>query len=206
MRKYKKTFESNDERSEMINKLCSMGYEKEVCDAMSYEELCDCMEKEMANEESWDSEGEKMEEGIFQKGLEALGIKGMARRVEDLLGVSEEGFEPTKNAKLYIEQGFSREQIPTNDIKKIGEALMKAKKVGFGVSSWKDKCDLTKMEGSDEEKKTAAYLINRAIYSIHSTAGGGHDFGKAPDISGLRDSKSYSKFKHLKSFESFKNK
>jgi hypothetical protein len=53
--KHLRTFESNDERSEMIDQLCEMGYDKATCDAMSYEELCDCMEKELSKKDEEDS-------------------------------------------------------------------------------------------------------------------------------------------------------
>lgn len=202
--KHLRTFESNDERSEMIDKLCEMGYDKATCDTMSYEELCDCMEKELTKEDTDYNQEEMVEEGLFKKIGEVLGIKGMDRRVEDYLGISEDGFNPTNKAKIFISQGAERNSLPTEDINKIGEALMKAKEVGYGLSFWKDGCDLKDMKGTPEEKKIAEYLINRAVFSIHSTSsGGGHNFGQRPNISGLSDNTSHSNLKHLKSFESF---
>lgn len=141
---------------------------------------------------------EIIEEGIFKKVGEIFGIKGMDRRVEDYLGIHEDGFNPTSKAKIMINQGVDRNQLTTDDIDALGSALSKARKVGFGLSFWKDGCDLKEMEGTEEEKKNAKYLINRAVHSIHSTASTGHHFGSAPKITALE-----SNLKHLKPFDSF---
>ena len=196
--KHLRTFESNEDKSEMIDKLCSMGWDKAELMNMSYEELCDCMKKEPAKS----NKEELVEEGFFKKAGEAIGIKGTAKRVEDYLGISDSGFNASKKAKIFINQGIQKGWIPTDDINKIGEALMKAKEVGYGLSFWKDECDLKEMDGTEEEKKIAKYMINRAITSIHMTSsGGGHQFGAKPNISALEEN--VSNLKHLKSFESF---
>jgi len=175
-----------------------MGWDKAELMNMSYEELCDCMEKEPAKA----SEEELVEEGIFKKVGEVLGIKGMDRRIEDYLGISGDSFNPSKKAKIFISQGVEKGWIPTDDISAIGDALMKAKEVGYGLSFWKDECDLKDMNGTEEEKKIAKYMINRAVNSVHLTSsGGGHEFGAKPNITGLEENAS--SLKHLKSFESF---
>lgn len=205
--KHLRTFESNDERSEMIAQLCEMGYDKATCDAMSYEELCDCMEKELSKEDeegsyedAYESKEEVIEEGI----LKGLGIKKMSERVDDKLGFDGDEFNPSNDFKIYMRQAEERKSIPSTDMSVIEEALRKAREIGYGLSFWKDDADLSKMQGSEEEKKIANYFIKRALHSIHMTSsGGGHDFGQKPNISGLRDSVSNSNLKHLKSFESF---
>lgn len=204
-----RTFESNDERSEMIAQLCEMGYDQATCDAMSYEELCDCMEKELSKEyeegsyeDAYESKEEVVEEGV----LGALGIRKMSERVDDRLGFDGDEFNPTKDFKVYLRHAEESGSIPSTDMSVIEEALRKARKIGYGLSFWKDDADLSKMQGSEEEKKIANYFIKRAVHSIHYTSSAsGHEFGKKPNISALRDSVSNSNLKHLKSFESFSN-
>lgn len=204
--KHLRTFESNDERSEMIAQLCEMGYDKATCDAMSYEELCAHMEKELSkdDEDSYGDTYESKEEVIKEGILKGFGIKKMSERVDDILGFKGEDLVPTIELKAYIRHAEERNSIPSTDMSVIEESLRKARKIGYGLSFWKDDPDLTKMQGSEEEKKIAEYFIKRAIHSIHSTSSAsGHDFGSKPNISGLRDSVSNSNLKHLKSFESF---
>jgi hypothetical protein len=200
--KHLKTFENNDERSSMIDELCAMGYDKSTCDAMSYEELCDLMEKELLKDE--DTYEDTYESTVNEGLLKALGIKKMSERVGNKLGFIEDDFNPSSDLKIYLRHASDRDMNLTNDMSVIEEALRKAKDVNFGLSFWKDEPDLSKMEGSEEEKKVALYLIKRAVNSIQSTSSaGGHEFGQKPNISGLSDSASYSNLKHLKSFESF---
>lgn len=202
--KHLKTFENNDERSEMIDQLCEMGYERSQCDAMSYEELCDCMEKELSKEDSWNEEEEITEENIFKNVGKFLGIKPMSDRVDAILGFDGEDFTPSQKLKVYVSQAEERNWLPTTDMNVIEEALRKAREVGYGLDWAGEVTKLEKeMQGSEEEKKIAKHLISRALGSIHSTAGGGHEFGHRPNISGLKDNVSHSKLRHLKSFESF---
>lgn len=204
--KHLQTFESNEERADMIAQLCEMGYDQATCDTMSYEELCDCMQRELSKEDS-EYEGEEyVGENAFKKVGEFLGIKGMSPRIDKVLGLQGETIQPTKEFKAYLRQAKENDYIPNFDMSVIEKSLRKAREVGYGIKMFKDEPDLSKMQGSEEEKKIAKYFIKRAIHSIQTTSGGGHEFGHKPDITGLDDNTSYSKLKHLKTFESFKNK
>lgn len=147
---------------------------------------------------------ESIDEGLLNKAAKALGIKSLGERLDTLLGFQGDNFVATSSIKMYINQGANT--LPTTDMNKIESALRSARDIKYGMSFFKDEPDLTKMKGSEEDKKIANYLIKRALYTIHSTSTGGHEFGKAPNIGGLKDSVTNRNLKHLKTFEGFNRK
>ena len=131
---------------------------------------------------AYPSNAEIIEEGIFKKAGEFLGIRSMTSRLDEVLGFEGETFTPTRKLNLYLSQGETNvsnsddpklipmDSVPMAEIEKV---LRRARKLKYGVSSWRDEVNLAKMEGTDSEKEIAYYVINRAVKSIETTSTGG---------------------------------